>query len=154
MLAWKTLHVLSMITMITAFTGAQIFYAAAMRRRDVHALAFVQGTLERLGIGVIALGGLVLGVVFGLITAATGGFDFGARWLVVAYVLVAVFLVNAFLTGGKVVAAGKAAMEAEAGTGAAMEVTDSLVNRSAILLVVDVGLFALIVADMVLKPSF
>ena len=56
MLEWKTLHILSMITMITTFIGTEIFYAAAVWRRDVHAVAFVQRTVERLGIGIIALG--------------------------------------------------------------------------------------------------
>jgi uncharacterized membrane protein len=154
MLIWKTLHILSMVTMVTAFIGAEIFYAAAIRRRDVHALAFVQRTLERYGIGLIALGGLALGVVFGLLTAASGGFDFVAPWLIVAYVLVAVFLVNAFAMGERVVTAGKAAMEAETGTGTAAEITDSLVNRSTGLVLINVTLFAVIIADMVLKPSF
>jgi Predicted integral membrane protein (DUF2269) len=155
MLEWKTLHILSMITMITTFIGAEIFYAAAVWRRDVHALAFVQRTLERLGIGVIALGALLLGIVFGLLTAATGGFDYVAPWLVIAYVLVVVFLVNGFTLGAKLVSDGKAAMEAEAGNGSIQEVADSMIpNRGAIVVGINIVLFALIVADMVLKPSF
>ena len=155
MLEWKTLHILSMITMITTFLGAEIFYAAAMWRRDVHALAFVQRTIERLGIGLIALCALLLGIVFGLLTAANGGFDYVATWLIVAYVLVAVFLVNGFTLGDRVVKAGKAAMEAEAGNGSIEELAASLnPNRAAILLGINIVLFAVIVADMVLKPSF
>ena len=155
MLEWKTLHILSMITMITTFIGAEIFYAMAAWRRDVHALAFVQRTLERLGIGIIALAALFLGIVFGLLTAANGGFDYVATWLVIAYVLVAVFLVNGFTLGAKLVSDGKAAMEAEAGTRSIQEVADSMIpNRGAIVLGINIVLFALIVADMVLKPSF
>jgi uncharacterized membrane protein len=155
MLEWKTLHILSMITMITTFIGAEIFYAMAAWRRDDHALAFVQRTLERLGLGIIALGALLLGIVFGLLTAATGGFDYVATWLVIAYVLVAVFLVNGFTLGAKLVHDGKAAMEAEAGNRSIQDVADAIIpNRGAIVLGINIVLFALIVADMVLKPSF
>src|ERR1019366_8051346 len=38
---------------------------------------------------------LLLGVTFGLVTAATGGWSFGAGWLTAAYVLViAIFVVG------------------------------------------------------------
>jgi len=40
-----------------------------------------------------------LGVVFSLVTAATGGFDFLARWLVGAYVIVAVLYVVGLVVG-------------------------------------------------------
>lgn len=155
MLIWKTLHVLSMITMVTAFIGAEIFYAAAIWRRDVHALAFVHRTVERTGVGFIALGGLAAGVVFGLLAAATGGFDFVAPWLIVAYVLVGAFLVNAFVIGTKVVQAAKEAVEAEEGSRPMDEVADSLVaNRGVILVVINVVIFVTVIVDMVLKPTF
>lgn len=154
MLIWKTLHILSMVTMITAFIGAEIFYAAAIARRDVRALAFVHRTVERIGLGVIALGGLVAGIVFGVLTAATGGFDFIAGWLIAAYVLVGVFLVNAFGLGTRVVHVAKAAVEAEAGERSADEVVRDMASTRAVLLVtVNAVLFAAIIADMALKPS-
>lgn len=154
MLIWKTLHILSMVTMITAFIGAEVFYAAAIARRDVRALAFVHRTVERTGIGFIALGGLLAGIVFGILTAATGGFDFLAGWLVAAYALVGVFLVNAFVVGERVVRVGKAAVEADAGEGSADDVTRAMGSTHAVFLVsVNAMLFALIIADMVLKPS-
>jgi len=99
---WKALHVLSMVTMVTIFIGAEIFYAAAILRRDIRALAFIQETLERWYLGVLALLGMIAGIVFGLLAAASGGFDFVAGWLVVAYVLVAAFFVNSGLIGAKI----------------------------------------------------
>jgi len=153
MLAWKTLHVLSMVTMVTVFIGAEIFYAAAMRRRDVQALAFIQRTVERTGAGFIGLGGILLGIVFGLLTAATGGFDFTAGWLIVAYVLVAAFFVNAFIFGERAVRAGKAAMEAvESGRPVDDSVVDLRTNYGLIVLGINLVLFTAIIIDMVLKP--
>ena len=82
MLIFKTLHILSMVTMVTAFIGAEIFYASAMWRRDDHALATIYRIVEQAGVGIIAIGGLAAGIVFGLLTAATGGFDYLAvGWL-------------------------------------------------------------------------
>ena len=153
MLLWKTLHVLSMVTMVTVFIGAEIFYAAAMWRRDVHALAFIQRTLERTGAGFIGLGGILLGIVFGLLTAATGGFDFTAGWLITAYVLVAAFFVNAAVIGERVVRAGKSAIEAEEGQRPTDEVARGLrPNRGLILVGINIVLFTALIIDMVVKP--
>ena len=153
MLTWKALHVLSMVTMITVFIGAELFYAAAIWRRDVHALAFIQRTLERAGLGLIAIGALIAGIIFGLMTVATGGFDVVAGWLIAAYVLVAAFLVNAFLLGDRIVRVGKAAIEAEQGARPMETVLGDLAaNRGVIFVAVNTVIFGLIVIDMVLKP--
>lgn len=153
MLVWKTLHVLSMVTMVTVFIGVEIFYAAAMWRRDVHALAWVQRTVERSYVGLIAILGLAAGIVFGVLTAATGGFDFTAGWLIAAYVLVAAFLVNAVLIGEKVVHAGKEAIEADEGRRPLEEVAQNLrANRGLILVAINVLLFSALIVDMVVKP--
>lgn len=153
MLVWKTLHILSMVTMVTVFIGAEIFYAAAIWRRDLRAMAWVQRTLEQTGAGFIGLGGILLGIVFGLLTAAAGGIDFTAGWLIVAYVLVAVFFVNAALLGERVVRAGKAAMAAEEAGGSAEETSYELArNRGVILVAINVVLFTALIVDMVMKP--
>jgi len=153
MLVWKTLHVLSMVTMVTIFLGVEIFYAAALWRRDLRALAWVQSTIERTGVGIIALLGLLAGIVFGLLTAATGGFDFTAGWLVAAYLLVAAFFVNAALLGDKVVKAGKAAIAAEEAGRPPEEATYQLPpNRGVILVGVNVVLFTAMIVDMIVKP--
>ncbi len=153
MVLWKTLHVLSMVTMVTVFIGAEIFYASAIRRRDMRALAWIQRTVEGAGAGWIGMGALAAGIGFGLLTAATGGFDFTAGWLIVAYVLVAAFLVNAALIGSKIVATAKQAMEAEASERPLEEVTGSLSANSGLLFVgINVVLFAAIIIDMVTRP--
>ncbi len=155
MLIWKTLHILSMVTMVTAFIGAEVFYAAAMRKRDVTALAFVHRTVERTGLGFVALGGLVAGVVFGVLTALTGGFDLVAGWLIVAYVLVGAFLVNAALIGARVVHIAKEAVEADEGKRPAEEVIGAMASsRAVFLVVVNAIIFLAVIADMALKPSF
>jgi uncharacterized membrane protein len=152
-LTWKALHVLSMVTMVTAFIGVEIFYAAAIWRRDVRALAFVHRTVEKIGVGFVALGALAAGVVFGLLAAADGGFDFVAGWLIAAYVLIAAFLVNASLIGAKVVEAGKAAIEADEGRRPIEDVARDLVaNRGVILVVINIVIFGAVILDMVLKP--
>jgi uncharacterized membrane protein len=153
MLAWKALHVVSMFVMVAGFIGVEVFYAAAMRRRDVRATAFVQRALEKTGFGVLAMIALLAGIVFGVLTAATGGFDFTAGWLLVTYALLAVFLVNAVVAGQPVVEAGKAAIEAEEGRASVDEVAESLpVGRATYLVLANSVIFIAIVLLMVLKP--
>ncbi len=88
-----------------------------------------------------------------MVTAATGGFDFVAGWLVVAYILVGVFLVNAFAVGDRVVRVAKEAVEAEDGKRPLEGVASDMASARAVYLVgANVVLFAVIIADMVLKP--
>jgi hypothetical protein len=98
MLIFKTLHILSMVTMITIFSGGEFSYSFAIWRRDVRALASFHRMEKQSRSGVVGLLALVAGVAFGLLTAATGGLDFFDGWLLVAYVLVAAFFVNVALS--------------------------------------------------------
>jgi uncharacterized membrane protein len=153
MLVWKALHIISMFTMVAGFIGVEVFYAAAIRRRDVRAAAFVQRTLEKTGFGPLAFVALLAGIVFGLLTAATGGFDFTQGWLVGAYVLLGFFVVNAVIAGNPVVKAGKASIEAEEGRGSIEEVAASLpVGRATYIVLANAATFTAIVLLMVLKP--
>jgi hypothetical protein len=93
MLTFKLLHILSMFLMVTTQIGGEFFYAVAISRRDVPALAAVHRVAEQSRIGILSVVFLIAGVAFGLLTAATGGFDFVDGWLIAAYVLVAVFVV-------------------------------------------------------------
>jgi len=152
MLIFKTLHILSMVTMVSTFIGCEIFYAAAIWRRDDHLLATVHRIVERTGAGIIAILALAAGVVFGLLTAATGGFDYLAGWLIAAYVLIAAFFVNAILIGEKVVTRAKMVIAAE-DEGRAVEASGELPpNRGVALIGINALIFAAIIADMVLKP--
>lgn len=153
MLAFKLLHILSMVAMVTIEIGAEFLYSLAIGRRDVRALATVHGLLERARAGPASIGAFVSGVVFGLLTAATGGFDFLDGWLIAAYVLVVVFLVTStmFLRGA--LALGKAAVEAEAGHRPAEEVARTMGgSRARLWFVADLIIVAAFIADMVLKP--
>jgi hypothetical protein len=139
--------------MVTLFIGAEIFYAAAILRRDVRALAWVQRTLEQTYIGFIALGGILAGIILGLLAVATGGVDFTAGWLIVAYLLVVAFFANAALTGHGVVQAGQQALAAEdAGRPLDEVAIDLAPNRGVIMVAINAVIFALIINDMVVKP--
>ncbi len=153
MLVWKALHVASMFTMVAGFIGTEVFFAAAMRRRDVRATAFVQRTLEKTGFGALALLALLAGIVFGILAAANGGFDYAAGWLVGTYALIGVFIVNAVIAGEPVVKAGKAAIEADEGRASVEEVAAALpVGRATYIVLANAATFTAIILLMVLKP--
>src|SRR6266704_802584 len=83
---------------------------------SLYALAAIHRTLARgrLVANVSALA-LLAGVVFGLLTALTAGFDFLAGWLINAYVLVAAFAIYADWFGRRLARLGDAAVDAEDG---------------------------------------
>jgi len=120
----------------------------------VRALAFVHRTGVQTRIPILGLVALFLGVVFGLLTAATGGLDFFKGWLIAAYMLVAAFLINAATLGERMLRLARKAVEAEAGKRATEEVVrDMAASRAAWLFFpVNIAIFASIILDMVLKP--
>ena len=153
MLIFKVLHILSMFTMVTAFSGGQVFYAVAIWQRDVRALAWVHRSVRRSRVPFVGLGFLFAGVVFGLLTAATGGVDFFKGWLIAAYLLVAGFLVISTLLGERVVRLADRAVEADAAKLPTEEVfRDTAAGQGVLLLAVDVAFFVAIIVDMVVKP--
>jgi len=156
---FKVLHILSMFAAVTLLVGEHLFYAAAVWRRDVRALA----AIRRLSVAplylaegapVVAIGFLLAGIVFGLLTALTGGFDLFAGWLIAAYVLTATILVF----GGspwvrRLARLGDEAVEADAGKRPVAEVVRHMAGSHAgLLFVIAAALFAAIIVDMVLKP--
>jgi hypothetical protein len=159
MLIFKVLHILSMFAAVTLLVGEHLFYAAAVWRRDVRALAAIRRLSVKPfylaeGAPVVAIGFLLAGIVFGLLTALTGGFDFLAGWLIAAYVLTATILVF----GGspwvrRLARLGDEAVEAEAGKRPVEEVVQGMAGSHAgLLFVIAAALFAAIIADMILKP--
>jgi uncharacterized membrane protein len=114
-LIFKVLHIISMVTMITVFSGGEFFVAFAVWRRDVHAVAIIHRLEVQSRAPQVGLAALVAGIVFGLLTAATGGLDFFAGWLLVPYGLVALFFVNIAVLGLRVIPLMEAAAEAERG---------------------------------------
>jgi uncharacterized membrane protein len=148
---FKALHILSMFTMVTLFSGGELFYALAIRARDVRVLAWLHRN-SRL-IAFTALGALIAGVVFGLLTAATGGLDFFAGWLIAAYLLVGLFFVNAAIFARPMTKLAEKAVEAEAGRASSEEVVREMTaSRPLRLFAANALVFAAIILDMVLKP--
>jgi len=153
MLEFKALHILSMVAMVTVFSGGEFFYTFAVLQRDVHALAWLHSLARRTGLPFLGLGFLVSGIVFGLLTALTGGFDFFAGWLIAAYVLVVAFLVNSTLSGRPLVRLGEMAVQAEAGQRPVDEVVREMAtSRASLFFLINLAIFAAIILDMVLKP--
>jgi len=151
---FKALHILSMFSVVTMEIGAEFLYAFAVSRRDVRALATVHRTLEQARLGPISIAVFISGVVFGLLTALTGGFDFLAGWLIAAYVLVAVIFVGASrLWPNILLPLGAKAVEAEAGQRPVDDVVrDMVASRAVRWFVAMATIFVLIILDMVLKP--
>jgi hypothetical protein len=153
-LIFKALHILSMFAAVTLLVGEALLYARAIWRTDVAGLAAVR----RLAGGRPVLGAsfLLAGIVFGLLTALTGGFDVFAGWLIAAYgLIVALFLVNGSPWVQQLPRLGAKAIEAEAGQRPVDNVVDEMGSMRTLILVavaLNVALFVAIIADMVLKP--
>ena len=92
---WKFLHILSMFLAVSIFVGQGMLSGAVGRSGDVQALRRVLSLEDRFQ--PIGGGVFLLGIVFGFITAITGDLDLTQTWLIIAYVLAAVILLNAFL---------------------------------------------------------
>lgn len=151
---FKALHVLSMFTMVAIFIGGEIYYTLAIQARDVRALAWLYRNELRFRLVYVTLGVLVAGVIFGLLTAVTGGFDVLDGWLIAAYVLLALFFINAQIFARATVKLAEKAVEADEGHRPVEEVVGEMAasNPARTLLVVNAIIFALLILDMVLKP--
>ena len=154
MLIFKALHILSMFSVVAMEIGAEFLFAFAIARRDVRALATVHRILEQARLGPISIALFLSGVVFGLLTALTGGFDFLAGWLIAAYILVAVIFVGGSRLWPKVfLPLGAKAVEAESGQRPVDDVVREMAASRAIWWHVAMAtIFVLIILDMVLKP--
>jgi hypothetical protein len=153
MLIFKALHILSMVTMVMLFSGGELYYALAIRARNVRALAWLHTTERQTRLAAVAGGSLLSGITFGLLTLATGGLDFLDGWLIAAYVLIGLFVVNSAIFATRVVRLGDHAVEAEAGERPVEEVVAEMgTNGAALLFAINATIFAAIILDMVLKP--
>jgi uncharacterized membrane protein len=153
MLIFKVLHILSMFTMVTVFLGGEFFYAFAVRRRDVRALATIHRLERQSGAGIVGTVVFFLGLAFGLLAALTGGFEVLDGWLIAAYVLVAAFLTNVALTVKKLLELGDKAVEADAGQRPVEEVVHEMAASPAVrFFVVNLVLFTALIVDMIVKP--
>ena len=151
---FKLLHILSMFAAVTFLVGEALLYARAILREDVRALAAVRRLVG--GRPIVGAGFLVLGIVFGLLAALTGGFDVLAGWLIAAYALVLLlFAINATPWVQRLPLLGAAAIEAEEGVRPREAVERDMAGMRSVVLVavaLNVIIFVAIIADMVLKP--
>jgi hypothetical protein len=91
-LIFKFLHIASMFAAVTLIFGSIVFMDLLARRRDAATYLRLDGLAQRTDM--IAVGLLLVGLVFGFATALTGQIDLTASWLILAYVLVAIILVE------------------------------------------------------------
>jgi uncharacterized membrane protein len=150
MVILKVVHIVSMFAGVTILVGGEWFYLRAMRRPDVPAMrafARIYGRLDRIGIGFLSLG-----VLFGLATAATGGFAFTAGWLVAAYVLVVALYVVGFASTPFLLRVGRL-VEANSGDEPGPELAAAVRSPAPVVTaVVSIVLYVAVIADMVIKP--
>lgn len=94
-LLWKFLHIAAMFAAVSIFVGQGMLEGAVARSGDVRALRRVLAAEDRFG----PIGGalFLLGIGFGIVAALVGDFDLTQAWLLIAYVLAAVILLNAFV---------------------------------------------------------
>lgn len=154
MLIFKALHILSMFTAVTLLIGGEFFFARAIWRRNVPELATIHRLSGGRALSVVGAAFLVAGIVFGVLTAVTGGWSLFDGWLIATYGLVAVlFLVNNSRFVKRLLELGDEAVQAEAGERPAEEVVRGMAESDAVLiLAVNGTLLAAIIAVMVVKP--
>ena len=153
MLIFKALHILAMFTMVTVFLGGEFVYSWAFWRGDVKGLAWIHRLMVQTRVPIFGIAILLLGIVFGLLTAATGGFDYLDGWLLAAYALVVLFFVNSIVLGDRLLRIARRAVEADDGKIPADEVAHEMTRRGPIAFFpINAAIFAAIIADMVLKP--
>jgi membrane protein required for beta-lactamase induction len=153
MLIFTVLHILSMFTMVTVFLGGAFYYAYAVWRRDVRALATFHRIERQSRIGIVGIVALFAGLAFGLLAVLTGGIDVLDGWLIAAYVLVAAFVAYVGISEKTLMELGDKAVEADAGGRPVEEVVRDMADSPAIrFFTVNVVLFAAIIVDMVVKP--
>jgi hypothetical protein len=99
----------------------------------------------------------LIGIGFGLLTVATGGFDFLSGWLIAAYAMVVALLAISALP---VIQKGllglmQRAVEAEVGERATEDVVREMAafrGKITAVVAINAALFAALILDMVLKP--
>jgi hypothetical protein len=96
---FQYLHVIAMFGAVAASVFPELLAHLLVTRRSLAGLQAVMPVFRPLGMVIPGL--FLLGVAFGLITAAVGGLDFFQPWLIASYVVfAAVFLVSGVIGGG------------------------------------------------------
>ncbi len=146
----KFIHIAIMFMAVAASVGSGLLLLRIARARDVPAIRVVFNLGK--SFGSLAGGLYVVGMIFGLITAYTGGWNLFAPWLLIAYVLFIVTAVNGGVVFGPWEARVVQAATASEGSVSTelQKVLDEPVPRYAAYF--DVLILALLIFDMVIKP--
>jgi uncharacterized membrane protein len=149
---WKFLHIAFMFGAVGLFVGGGTLNNRVQQSRDVRAIRTVISAESRLApvAGVL----MVLGIIFGFVTAVAGGFDLLAPWLLITYGLVlVVILVGAVYHGPHDKKLEEAAVKSadDQPSSELLALIDGTPERRMVN-VVDGLLWAAIVFAMVVKP--
>lgn len=148
---FKFLHIAFMFTAVAAALGPGPLLLAIGRSGDVRAIRTGYSLASRLGraIPFLFLGGLV----FGLLTAWTQGFDFFAPWLLIAYALfILASILSARFNLPHIAHVAELAAQSADDT-PSPELADTLADRRGdIFFVLDAIIIIAFVFDMVVKP--
>jgi len=147
---WKFLHVATMFAAIGLFIGVSVLFERLIRTRNVVA---IRG-FERVVLPVVrvAIGLVLLGLVFGLITAGDAHFSYGDTWLVIAYfIFAALFALGPFEGRWQVRVFTAAKASPDEAPSPELEGLITNTGRFAVTLT-SLVLYAVIIYDMVMKP--
>lgn len=107
MLIFKFLHIVSMFLAVGLAVGTELLLHRVANSGDVRAIRTTFALVKPIGIAIPVM--FVIGLIFGLITAATGQLNFLAPWLVLAYVVFGLTFVVTGIAGGWPAKVAKAA---------------------------------------------
>jgi hypothetical protein len=145
MLLFKVIHILSMFGVVTMWVGAWVIWDLVARSGDRVALRRVDRISELTG--QVGFGLLIVGVLAGFATALTGGFNLVAPWLLLAYAILLSDLVLLRLFDVHVQRVRTASRDEAADLQAVASSPRANLTIAAV-----VGFWALLIADMVVKP--
>lgn len=146
---WKFLHVVAMFSAVTLLVGGDVLFHALRRTGDRNALRRFLSAINPLFALGVAL--LTAGIVFGLLAAATGSWDFLARWLVGAYLIVGALYLVGLVAGLPYYRNAAGILSRDAGAPETRRVLDDPRGWGSMLISI-VGYVAIIFL-MVMKPA-
>jgi hypothetical protein len=148
---WKFLHIAAMFGAVSIFVGQGVLTASIARTQDIRAIRRAVAAESRFNPAGGAL--FLLGLVFGFVTALTGGIDLTAPWLLIAYGLVGIIFVTGITyhapLGRKLHALADASTETEPSEELRALI---LAPRARIVPTLDVVVWLAVIYVMVAKP--
>lgn len=149
MAIWKFLHITCMFGTVGVIVGEEVLLRISRHPRYLGAIRLLPAW-DRIANNVA--GPLfIAGVVFGFVTAITAGYSLTAPWLVTAYILVTLMLINGFAVWDPAIRRLSAVVKAESEEEGAVrtKVKAPLLRWAA---TVDQILWVAIIFTMVVKP--